>query len=95
MALGRKSEAGDTGLAIGHPGRLGQRKASPQPPAPFLQRAPQGGRAGLKGKEIPGLSGGNKERLVLIWREGAHGGFCQGWYELGGPKGLERITWAV
>lgn len=31
-------------------------------------------KARLKDTEIPGLSRGNEERRILIWREGAHGG---------------------
>lgn len=58
-------------------GRAGQRKASARPPAPFLQRPPLEGRARWTSKETPGLSGGRKEKFVLIWREGAHGGFWQ------------------
>lgn len=75
-------------------GRSGQRKASARITShPFLLRPPLEGRARWPGKETPGLSGGRKEKLVLIWRERAYGGFWQWWSEAGGPKGLKGCQW--
>ena len=51
-----ESKAGNTGLAIGQPGRAGPKEDQHLTSCPLPAKTSIGGRAGLKGKEIASLS---------------------------------------